>query len=50
MSKKMMISLSVMAGIAGGMYLYFINNPAKLDSVKHKMIASIYDLEDDMMM
>ena len=50
MSKKMMISLSVMAGMAGRMYLYFKNNPAKLESLKHKMIASIYDLEDDMMM
>ena len=50
MSKKMMISLSVMAGMAGGMYLYFKNNPAKLKILKHKMIASIYDLEDDMMM
>ena len=50
MSKKMMISLSVMAGMAGGMYLYFKNNPAKLESLKHKMIASIYELEDDMMM
>ena len=49
MSKRMMISLSVMAGMAGGMYLYFKNNPAKLESLKHKMIASIYDLEDDMM-
>ena len=50
MRKQMLISLSVMAGMAGGMYLYFKNNPAKLESLKHKMIASIYDLEDDMMM
>ena len=40
----------VIAIVAYGMYLYFKNNPAKLESLKHKMIASIYDLEDDMMM
>lgn len=49
MSKKMMMTLSVMAGMVGGMYLYFKSNPAKLESLKHKMIASLYDLEDDMM-
>ena len=50
MSKKILMPLSVMAGMSGGMYLYFKSNPAKLESLKHKMIASLYDLEDDMMM
>ena len=47
--KKTMMSLALLAGAATGAYYYFKKNPAKLESLKHKVLATAYEFEDEMM-
>ncbi len=49
MNKKFMVSVALMAGIASGVYMYFKKNPDKFEKMKHKILATAYDFEDEMM-
>lgn len=47
--KKIVMMSAMMAAIGTGAYLYFKNNPGKLEAMKHKMMSAAYDFEDEMM-